>query len=45
MSKTIELDINDLQRLVKIGRYGIGMAFVLLILMLFHVLIDFFYHT
>ncbi|MDH5404596.1 MAG: hypothetical protein OEY49_18995 [Candidatus Heimdallarchaeota archaeon] len=45
MSEEIKLTVNDVKNLINISRKGIIVSFSLLIIMLFHVLIDFFYHT
>jgi hypothetical protein len=45
MSETLEIPIDDFKRLIKVGRAAVGASFVMLVLMLFHVLIDFFYHA
>ena len=34
----------DLEKLIQLGRRGLLTVFAVLIIMLFHVLIDFFYH-
>jgi hypothetical protein len=45
MTKSIEISVDDMRNLIKIARYALIATFVLIIIMLFHVLVDFFYHT
>ncbi|MHA1990664.1 MAG: hypothetical protein ACW981_11745 [Candidatus Hodarchaeales archaeon] len=45
MSKIVEISVDDMKQLIKIGRLALLSTFVLIIIMLFHVLVDFFYHT
>ncbi len=44
-SNTIELTINDFERLVSVARYAVVVAFVLFVILLFHMLVDIFFHT
>ena len=45
LADNIELSAEDMRHLIRIARFTVVLMFVLVAIMLFHVLVDFFYHT
>ena len=44
-TETVTIKLKDLERLTRFARRAVVLGFSMLVIMIFHILVDFFYHT